>query len=187
MVQKYHVREGLAGAIPSILPLAAVPLTIVFGSYYDRKGKGASIMILGSLLLVLVHAIFTVPFLTHWTWALLASIILGVGFSLVPSAMWPSLPKFIPEQQLGTAYALIFWLQNLFAFFLAPMFVGWMLDRFCVVGVRMVGGASSPAYNYALPMGMFMLIGVAAALFALLLKAEDKAKGYGLELPCLKK
>src|SRR5208283_3081099 len=90
MVQKFHINDCLAGAIPSILPFATIPLTVVFGRYYDRKGKGASLMVLGSLLLVLVHFIFTVPFLNSWLVALVATIVLGFAFSLVPSAMWPS-------------------------------------------------------------------------------------------------
>jgi len=184
MVQKFHVKESLAGLIPSILPFAAIPLTVVFGSYYDRKGKGATLMILGSLLLVAVHFIFAVPFLNNWVVALLATVALGFGFSLVPSAMWPSIPKFIPHRQLGTAYALIFWTQNLVALWGVPYLIGWVLDTYCVTGTRVVDGMSSPAYNYALPMTIFTALGVLAVVFGFLLKMEDKAKGFGLELPC---
>jgi phosphotransferase system glucose/maltose/N-acetylglucosamine-specific IIC component len=95
-------------------------------------------------------------------------------------------PKFIPEHQLGTAYALIFWLQNAIALMIVPSLIGWILDRYCSVGTRVVDGVSSPAYNYTLPMFLFMGFGVAATIFALLLKAEDKKMGYGLELPCQK-
>lgn len=186
MVQKFHVKQSLAGAIPSVLPFATIPLTVIFGGFYDRKGKGASIMILGSLLLLLVHAIFSVPFLNRWELALLATIVLGFGFALVPSAMWPSVPKFIPHRQLGTAYALIFFVQNLMALFGVPYLIGWILDKYGVVGTRVVDGVSSPAYNYTLPMLTFTLIGVLAVVFALLLKMEDRKKGYGLELPCRK-
>ncbi len=186
MVQKFHIRDSLAGAIPSILPFATIPLTVVFGRYYDRKGKGASLMILGSLLLVLVHFIFTVPFLNSWLVALVATIVLGFAFSLVPSAMWPSLPKFIPQHQLGTAYAVIFWMQNLVALWGVPYLIGWILDRFCITGTRVVDGLSSPAYNYTLPMAVFTGLGVLAVVFGLLLKMENKKMGYGLELPCQK-
>lgn len=185
MVQKFHVKESLAGAIPGILPFATIPLTVIFGGFYDRKGKGATIMILGSLLLVLVHFVFSVPFLSNWIVALAATIVLGFGFSLVPSAMWPSVPKFIPHRQLGTAYALIFFVQNLMALFAVPYLIGAVLDsRYCAAGIRVVDGVSSPAYNYTLPMMIFAAIGVLAVVFALLLKAEDKKMGYGLELPC---
>jgi predicted MFS family arabinose efflux permease len=186
MVQKFGVKESLAGAIPSILPFATIPLTVVFGRYYDRKGKGATLMILGSLLLVLVHFIFTVPFLNSWLVALAATIVLGFAFSLVPSAMWPSLPKFIPQHRLGTAYAVIFWMQNLVALWGVPYLIGWILDRYCIVGTRVADGLSSPAYNYTLPMALFTALGVLAVVFGFLLKMEDKKMGYGLELPCQK-
>lgn len=181
MVQKFHLKETIAGQIPSVLPYATIPLTVIFGGFYDRKGKGASIMILGSLLLVLVHFVFSVPLLNNWIIALLATIVLGFGFSLVPSAMWPSVPKFIPHRQLGTAYSLIFFIQNLLALFAVPYLIGWVLDRFCKAGTLPTGG---PAYNYTLPMLIFLGIGLLAVVFAMLLKAEDKKMGYGLELPC---
>lgn len=184
MVQKFHVKESLAGSIPSILPYAAMPLTFLFGSYYDRKGRGATLMVMGSVLLVAVHFVFTVPLLNSWVVALVATIFLGFAFALVPSAMWPSVPKFIPHRQLGTAYALIFWTQNLVALWGIPYLIGYVLDRYCIVGTRVVDGVSSPAYNYALPMTIFTCLGVLAVVFALLLKMEDKAKGFGLELPC---
>jgi predicted MFS family arabinose efflux permease len=186
MVQKFQVKESLAGAIPSILPFATIPLTVVFGRYYDRKGKGASLMVLGSLLLVLVHFIFTVPFLNSWLVALVATIVLGFAFSLVPSAMWPSLPKFIPQHQLGTAYAVIFWMQNLVALWGVPYLIGWILDRFCITGTRVADGLSSPAYNYTFPMAVFTGLGLLAVILGVLLKMEDKKMGYGLELPCQK-
>jgi len=184
MVQKFHVKESWAGAIPSILPFATIPLTVVFGSYYDRKGKGATLMILGSLLLVAVHFIFTVPLWNNWLVALGATIVLGFAFSLVPSAMWPSVPKFIPHRQLGTAYALIFWTQNLVALWGVPYLIGYVLDRYCITGTMVVDGVSSPSYNYALPMIIFTCLGVLAVVFGFLLKMEDKARGFGLELPC---
>jgi predicted MFS family arabinose efflux permease len=186
MVQKFSVKDSLAGAIPSILPFATIPLTVIFGSYYDRKGKGATLMVLGSLLLVLVHFIFTVPFLTNWLVALAATIVLGFGFSLVPAAMWPSLPKFIPHHQLGTAYAVVSWMQNLVALWGVPYLIGWILDRYCITGTRVTDGLTSPAYNYTLPMLVFTGIGVLSVVFGLLLKSEDQKMHYGLELPCQK-
>ncbi|HVM75637.1 MAG TPA: MFS transporter [Candidatus Saccharimonadales bacterium] len=186
MVQKFSVKESLAGAIPSILPFATIPLTVVFGSYYDRKGKGATLMILGSLLLVAVHFVFTVPFLTNWLVALAATIVLGFGFSLVPAAMWPSLPKFIDHHQLGTAYAVVSWMQNLVALWGVPYLIGWILDRYCIIGTRVDNGLTSPAYNYTLPMLAFTALSVLSVVFAVLLKREDKKMNYGLELPCQK-
>ena len=113
-------------------------------------------------------------------------LILGVGFSLVPSAMWPSVPKIIPERQLGTAYALIFWVQN-WGLMGVPLLIGWVLDKYCVTGTVMIDGQLSTTYNYTIPMLIFTSFGVLALVFAFLLKAEDRKKGYGLEQPNIKK
>jgi predicted MFS family arabinose efflux permease len=112
MVQKYNVDPKLAGTIPGLLPIGAIILTPLFGSLYDRIGKGATLMVIGSVMLIFVHTMFALPILNIWWFATVIMIILGFAFSLVPSAMWPSVPKIIPEKQLGTAYALIFWVQN---------------------------------------------------------------------------
>ncbi len=179
MIEKYAVPSGMAGLIPMLLPFGTIFLTPTFGGIYDKKGKGASIMILGSVLIMFVHVIFALPFLHHWLIAVAAMMLLGVGFSLVPSAMWPSVPKIIPERQLGTAYALIFFMQNLVALMGAPMLIGWVKDRFC--RVNLLNGTQG--FDYTLPMIIFTGFGALAIVFALLLKAEDKKKGYGLELP----
>lgn len=186
MVNKFGVDESVAGLIPSLLPFGTMILTPTFGNLYDRKGKGASIMILGSILLIFVHAMFSIPFLNNYIIAILLVIILGIGFSLVPSAMWPSVPKIIPEKQLGTAYAMIFWVQN-WGLMGVPALIGWVLDKWCITGTKMVEGVSTPSYNYTIPMLIFMSLGVLALIFAFLLKAEDRKKGYGLELPNIQK
>ncbi|HEX2694840.1 MAG TPA: MFS transporter [Acidobacteriota bacterium] len=183
MVNKFGVSEAWAGAIPGLLPFGTILLTPVFGNLYDRKGKGASIMILGSSLIIVVHLLFAVPIFNHWLLAIGLMIVLGIGFSLVPSAMWPSVPKIIPERQLGTAYALIFWVQNVFALMSVPALIGWVLDKYCVTGSVLRDGQSVTTYNYTIPMIIFMAFGMTALVFAFLLKAEDKKKGYGLELP----
>ena len=192
MVQKFGVDEGLSGLIPAMLPFGTMLLTPVFGRYYDEKGKGASIMILGSALIMASHLLFTVPLFNHWLVALFAVLLLGVGFSLVPSAMWPSVPKLIPERQLGTAYSLIFYLQNLIALMGAPYLIGWVLDAYCVTGRTVsqqevdgvLQNVTSVQYDYTLPMIIFFGFGVLAMIFALLLKAEDRRRKYGLEEPC---
>jgi len=189
--QKFHCGSNPAGLIPSLLPVGAMLLTPTFGGIYDKKGKGATIMVMGSVLIMTVHIIFAVPFLNNWLIAVFAMLLLGVGFSLVPSAMWPSVPKIIPERQLGTAYALIFFLQNLVALMFAPWFIGFVLDKWCITGKtivqKMIDGrmqdVTITSYNYMIPMMVFTSFGVLAIVFALLLKAEDKKKGYGLELP----
>ena len=95
MVNKFGISESWAGSIPAMLPFGTILLTPLFGNLYDRKGKGASIMVLGSILLIFVHAMFSIPFLDMKFLAIVLILILGVGFSLVPSAMWPSVPKII--------------------------------------------------------------------------------------------
>ena len=187
MILKFNVPPNLAGSIPALLPFGTILLTPVFGSMYDRKGKGASIMIFGSILIILVHALFAVPLLNSYFIAIVLMIILGIGFSLVPSAMWPSVPKIIPEKQLGTAYALIFYVQNIVALMSVPALIGWVLDKYCVIGTMVVDGETVTKYEYTIPMLIFMMFGVISLLFAFLLKAEDKKKGYGLELPNIKK
>jgi MFS family permease len=169
-----------------LLPFGTIILTPFFGNLYDRKGKGASIMIIGAILLIFVHAMFSIPFLKATPIAVVLIIILGIGFSLVPSAMWPSVPKIIPEKQLGTAYALVFWVQN-WGLMGVPALIGWVLDKYCITGTRVVDGVTVSNYNYTLPMMIFTSLGLLALLFAFLLKAEDKKKGYGLEQPNIKK
>ena len=176
MVQKYNVDPKLAGTIPGLLPIGAIILTPLFGSLYDRIGKGATLMIIGSVMLIFVHTMFALPILNIWWFATIIMIILGFAFSLVPSAMWPSVPKIIPEKQLGTAYALIFWVQN-WGLMGVPLLIGWVLNTYCKGPV--VDGAQT--YDYTLPMTIFALFGVLALIVALMLKAENKKKGYGLE------
>ena len=186
MINKFGVNEELAGTIPSMLPFGTIILTPFFGNLYDRKGKGATIMMIGSLLIISVHALFSVPFLHHWIIAVILILVLGIGFSLVPSAMWPSVPKIIPEKQLGTAYALIFWVQN-WGLMGVPALIGWVLEKYCITGQVVRDGLTVNTYNYTLPMMIFTGFGVLALIFALLLKVEDRKKGYGLELPNIKK
>ena len=143
-------------------------------------------MILGAVLLIFVHALFSIPFLKQTPVAIFLIIVLGIGFSLVPSAMWPSVPKIIPEKQLGTAYAMIFWVQN-WGLMGVPALIGWVLDKYCITGTRLVDGVAVSNYNYTLPMIIFTGFGVLALIFALLLKVEARKKKYGLQLPNIAK
>jgi len=186
MVNKFGLKQEVAGIIPSLLPLGTLLLTPIFGSIYDKKGKGATIMIIGSALLILVHGIFAIPALSNWVVASVLVIVLGIALSLVPSAMWPSVPKIIPEKQLGTAYSLIFWIQN-WGLMGVPYLIGWILDKYCITGSVVIDGMTKPTYDYTLPMLVFASFGVLAVIFSYWLKAEDKKKGYGLELPNIKK
>ncbi|MDO5522787.1 MAG: MFS transporter [Bacteroidia bacterium] len=182
MVNKFGVSENLAGMIPMLLPFGNILLTPLFGGIYDKKGKGASIMIIGSLLLILVHTLFSIPGINNWIFAMVLMVVLGIGFSLVPSAMWPSVPKIVPEKRLGTAYALIFYVQN-WGLMGVPLLIGWVLEKYCITGQTVRDGITVNTYDYTLPMMIFAGFGVIALIFAFLLKAEDKRKGYGLELP----
>lgn len=186
MINKFGVSENLAGLIPSLLPFGTILLTPFFGNLFDRKGKGATIMIVGALLIILVHLLFSIPALNHWFIAVLLMIVLGIAFSLVPSAMWPSVAKIIDMKQLGTAYALVFWIQNMVALMFVPAMIGWVLDKYCVISSTVVDGQRVTAYNYTIPMIIFTVVGFLSLIFAFLLKLEDKKKGYGLQLPNIK-
>ena len=176
MINKFDIDPEWSGVIPALLPFGNILLTPFFGNLYDRKGKGATIMIIGSIMLIFIHFTFSIPMLDNWLVALILILLLGIAFSLVPSAMWPSVPKIIPENKLGTAYALIFWVQN-WGLMGVPLLIGWVLNTYCKGPV--VDGAQT--YDYTLPMTIFALFGVLALIVALMLKAENKKKGYGLE------
>jgi MFS family permease len=186
MVNKFGVSEDWAGLLPSLVPFGTMLLTPIFGSIYDKKGKGASIMILGAILLIVVHVIFYLPFITSVVAAFFNVILLGIAFSLVPSAMWPSVPKIIPERQLGSAYAVIFWVQN-FGLWGIPLAVGIVLDRTNPGVAEAKAAGENITYNYQTTWMIFVGLTILALIVSLLLKAEDKRKGYGLELPNIKK
>jgi MFS family permease len=127
VINKYHVASNYAGFIPMLLPLGTIFLTPFFGGVYDKKGKGATIMIIGAIMLIVVHGFLAIPSLDNWIFAAFMIVILGIAFSLVPSAMWPSVPKIIPEKQLGTAYAVIFFIQNI-GLMAIPVLLGFVLN-----------------------------------------------------------
>jgi nitrate/nitrite transporter NarK len=186
IVQKFDVPDTFAGYIPALLPFSALLLTPVFGGISDKKGKGATIMIIGSIILVCVHLLFSIPSLNSFPIAIGLVMVLGIAFSLVPSAMWPAIAKIIPESKLGTAYAMTFWVQN-WGLMGVPLLIGYVLDKYCITGTitKMVEGKEQiiTQYNYTIPMLIFSCFGILAIVFAFLLKAEDKKMGYGLEKP----
>ncbi len=186
MINKYGVGENFAGLIPGMLPFGTIILTPLFGSIYDNKGKGATIMLIGSIMLLIVHLFFSIPAFDHYIVAIILILLLGVTFSLVPSAMWPSVPKIIPEKQLGSAYALIFWVQN-WGLMGMPLLIGIVLEKYGIISREVVNGVTKTHYNYTVPMLIFAATGFLAIIIALALKAEDKKKGYGLELPNIEK
>lgn len=178
MINKYGVEESLAGFIPALLPVGTLIMTPLFGSIYDRRGYGTEIMIIGASILVAVYILFSLPVLNYWWFAMILMVLLGVAVSLLPSAMWPSVPKIVAEKDLGTAYAFIFWIQN-WGLMGGPMLIGWLLNRYCVVGKS----GDTVLYDYTLPMEVFALTGLVALIFAFVLRQANKKKGYGLEIP----
>lgn len=177
MITKYSVSESVAGAVAGLPALGALLLTPVFGGMIDRVGRAASIMMLGSAMLIAVHAIYALPFIHSSYVAIGLMIVLGIAFSLVPSAMWPSVAKIFPVKQLGTAYALIFFIQNI-GLWGIPALIGWTLETYC----QQPGGG----YDYTLPMMIFTGIACLSLVVALLLKVADRRFGYGLEKPNVK-
>ena len=150
-------------------PILAMVLTPFLGAFIDFKGKGASMMLLGAVIMIACHCTFAfiLPLYPSKTLALVTILILGVSFSLVPASMWPSVPKIIDEKVLGSAYCLIFWVQNI---------------GLCLVPL-LIGKLRVATNGYLVPMIVFASFGVLAFIFSLMLKVEDKKKGYGLELP----
>ena len=181
MIYKYNVDPELAGLIPAMLPFGTILLTPFFGSLYDRMGKGATLMIIGSVMLTIVHILFALPILNEWWFAIGVMILLGIAFSLVPSAMWPAVPKIIPMKQLGSAYAIIFYIQNI-GLSMVPVLIGSVIQNYATVET-----AQGVSYDYTIPMSIFAAFGCVAILVALVLKRIDKSEGYGLEEPNIKK
>lgn len=153
-------------------PILAMLLTPLLGAFIDNKGKGATMMMLGAIIMTACHLTFAfiLPAYPSKELALVTILILGVSFSLVPASMWPSVPKIIDEKVLGSAYCLIFWVQNI-GLCLVPMLIG---------KLRVATG------GYFVPMLVFSSFGVLAFILSFMLKAEDKRKGYGLEEPNIK-
>ena len=145
----------------------------------DKRGKSASMMILGSAMLIFVHLVYSVPFITQWWVAVALMVILGIAFSLVPSALWPAVAKIFPVSQLGTAYALIFFIQNI-GLWGVPNLIGTIQHEYCVVGTTAAGAS---IYDYTLPMLVFSGFAVLALIVSMMLKAADRKNGYHLEEP----
>ncbi|MBI9038685.1 MAG: MFS transporter [Bacteroidales bacterium] len=174
---KYGVSRETSGDIASLLPYGTVIFTPLFGWLVDKKGKSASLMIYGALLLLIVHLLFS--FTTFNVYALM--VLLGIAFSLVPAAMWPAVAKIVPEYRIGTAYGTMFSLQNL-GLFGVPILAGYILDvTNSDVTPQMIEEGSKLYYTPTIL--MFAIFGVLGVVFALLLKRDDKTSGYGLELP----
>lgn len=171
MVVKYGISESIAGGIPALLPFGTVLLTPLFGMIYDRFGRGATLMLIGSVLLFLVHLVLALP-LMQWQVTIVMMAVLGISFGMVPSAMWPSVPKIIPMRMLGTAYALIFYLQNI-GLALVPIWIGKVNQQHT--------DAVTGTIDYTATMTVFAFFGLVAVVISILLLREDKVRNYGLE------
>ncbi len=164
-----QIDAASAAQMFSVFPILAMVLTPFLGIFLDFKGKGATMLMIGAIVMVCCHLSFAflLPLFPYKWFATALILILGVSFSLVPAALWPSVPKIIDEKILGSAYCLIFWVQNI-GLCLVPMLIGKVLES--------TGG-------YQAPMIIFSSFGILAFIFSFLLKIEDKRKGYGLEIP----
>lgn len=178
LINKFGMDSELAGRITSILPFGTILFTPLFGTYTDNKGKSATLMVYGSILLIIVHLMFALTSITPYV----PMFLLGVAFSLIPAAMWPSVAKIVPEPRLGSAYGLMFSIQNigLWAF---PILIGKVLDMSNPQVTTEALEAGTAVYDYTNPILMLTALGLIGVLFAFLLKREDKYSGYGLELP----
>ena len=192
-----YMRQS-AAAIFAVFPLLAVGITPILGKYVDYKGKAASMLVLGALLLIACHLTFAfiLPLFKGSPVggvcvAYLTILVLGASFSLVPASLWPSVPKLVDQKIIGSAYALIFWIQNI-GLWLFPMLIGKVLDATnpqIVEGIA--NGTLTPeeaavSYNYTMPLVMLACLGVAAFVLGLVLKVIDRKKHLGLELPNVK-
>ncbi|MDE6715300.1 MAG: MFS transporter [Muribaculaceae bacterium] len=176
-----HISAEQAGQIFFVFPLGAAAITPFLGNYLDRKGKGATMLIFGALLMIICHLTFAfiLPATQSAIVAYAAIVLLGISFSLVPASLWPSVPKLVDGKLLGSAYAVIFWIQNigLYAF---PMIIG------SVLSASNPGVENPLEYNYTAPMLVFASLGVLALIFGIWLKALDAKRHYGLEQPNIK-
>ena len=170
LVNKYGIDTVTAGWIVSILPYGTIVLTPLFGLTYDRWGRGGLLMLIGCGIVTVCHLLLALPILQSTWFASLMMLLYGVSYSLVPSAMWPSVPKIVPLKQLGTAYSIIYFVQNI-GLMLVPMLVG------NVIGSHT---DSTGHADFTIPMLVFAGFGIASTIFAFLLMQVDKKKGYGL-------
>ena len=190
--------RGSAETVFAVFPLLAVAITPILGNYVDHKGKAASMLMIGSLLLILCHLTFAfvLPELKGnpiggTIVAYVTILVLGASFSLVPAALWPSVPKLVDDKILGSAYSLIFWIQNI-GLWLFPLLIGKVLDGTNAELVAEVEAGTITAadaavsYDYTWPLVMLACLGVAALIIGIILKAVDKKKNLGLELPNIK-
>ena len=193
-----YMRQS-AETVFAVFPLLAVGITPILGNYVDHKGKAATMLILGSILLIACHLTFAfvLPLfegspIGGFIVAYITILVLGASFSLVPASLWPSVPKLVDQKIIGSAYALIFWIQNI-GLWLFPTLIGKVLDNTnptITEGLKnktITPEAAATMYDYTAPLIMLASLGVAALIIGIILKRVDKSKNLGLELPNIKK
>ncbi len=185
------ISSAAASNIFRWFPIGAAVITPFLGSFLDHKGKGATMLMWGAILLIACHLIFAfvLPATHSHVIAYSTIVLLGISFALVPAALWPSVPKIIDEKVLGSAYCLIFWVQNIGLCFV-PMLIGSVLassnaNNPAVIAAKEAGDEFIP-YNYTMPLVIFACFGVAALILAIYLKAIDRKNHFGLEEPNIK-
>ncbi|MCL2510876.1 MAG: MFS transporter [Bacteroidales bacterium] len=199
--------ETQAGTVFAFFPILAAIITPFLGNFIDRRGKAASMLMLGSILLIVCHLIFAfvLPMfrpeiaangevigeasMAGIVLALTTILILGASFSLVPASLWPSVPKLVDSKVIGSAYALIFWIQNI-GLWLFPLLIGKILtsSNQDVINSTIIDDKFKPVlYDYTNPLVMLACLGAVALVLGFILKIVDKKKGLGLELPNIKK
>ncbi len=192
-----YMRQS-AETVFAVFPLLAVGITPILGNYVDHKGKAATMLILGSLLLIICHLTFAFILpqckgntLGGFFVAYITILVLGASFSLVPASLWPSVPKLVDSKIIGSAYALIFWIQNI-GLWLFPLLIGKILDKTnpelvaAVENGTMDAEQAATSYDYTAPLVMLALLGVAALIIGIILKVVDRKKHLGLEEPNIK-
>lgn len=177
-LNKFGFTQEMSGKIASLLSVGTTLFTPLVGLFVDKRGKSATLMIFGSLLIVFVHLSFALTMISP----IFLMIVLGIAFSLVPAAMWPSVAKIVDERRIGSAYGTMFAIQNL-GLWMFPLLIGIILDRTNpgVTPEKVANGIAT--YNYTYAILMLAGLGVLGLIFAILLKRDDKTSGYGLELP----
>ncbi len=192
-----YMRQS-AETVFAVFPLLAVGITPILGNYVDHKGKAATMLILGAILLIACHLTFAfvLPMFKDssiggFIVAYITILVLGASFSLVPASLWPSVPKLVDQKIIGSAYALIFWIQNI-GLWLFPMLIGKVLDNTNpeitegLANHTITPEAAATMYDYTAPLIMLASLGVAALIIGIILKRVDRSKGLGLELPNIK-
>lgn len=174
MIVKYGIDPAWAGSVSSILTYSSIVLTPLFGAWCDRRGHSATIMVIGTLLLTATLMVFAMPGHSG-VLAVTLMVILGVAFSLLPAALWPAVPKIVPERLLGTSYSVIYYIQNI-GLMVVPMLIGRILQSDTV----------GDQVDYTRAMWIFTAIGVAGIMISVLLLVADRRKHYGLEQPNVK-